>query len=557
MLRFISFLTLSSLPLASVAGQQAELPVQDLVQPGRLVLGLGADGESRQPAWIRRQVDPGEEAGEIMGEGTLLGDRTIRPWFDPTDLPDVLFALTRLEDLKVRGGMLLVDKTEAAAALEGLSRLRRQLPPQIMLEVELERRGSVREMLLHARQSVRAGSTVTFEDIGKRRIVADYEVEIAQSAAIANPVVGDLAIGACLAVRSRVMPGRGELLIEAFARVARDAEGPPIKTLHDGISPIDRAARELDECGIAMRVPRGAKRSVEWAAANGDRLRLTCSASWEDPQPGPGGREIVRCRGLFHKGIAEFRTDVFEPDEAPAAFAAEGAFGRAGAESVKVIGGEESATVAVIVTGAKPGQIDANVASRLARALPSSELEVLLFDVAEGTDPEEAGKQGTAIARVSGHVIVGKSVAFSGRTEMRYLHDWDVEVAQSSRIPDPIVHILRHGYHVDARVIADNRGRLEAVALDAGVVRLQRIDLKRTTLSQAVRAGGVPDERGSISPSIVLPKDVVGIESPVLQRHSVSTVLRLDDRGVATMRRAAPRLLGKGRDLVVIVRVKR
>jgi len=558
MLRLIAFLTLPFLAVASVASQTIELPVQDLVRPARLASVFQTDDEKPGFEWIYRQVDPGEGLGEVMGEGTLLTDRAVHPLFDPSDLLLVLQALTRLEDLKVSGGMLLVNKTDAAAASEGLSQLRRQLPPRIMLEVELERRsGAGRETLLRARQSVRAGSTVTFEDLAKRRVVRDYDVEIAQSAATANPIVGDLATGTSLAVRSRVVPGRGELLIEAFARVAGDVKAPPIKTLHDGIGPIDRAARELDECGFAMRVPRGAKRSVEWAAANGDRLRLTCSASWEDTQPGPRGGAVVRCRGLFHKGVAEFRTDLLEPDENPAAFAAEAAFDRAGAESVRVIGGKKSATVAIIVAGPKADQIDADVAVRLARTLASVELEVSFLDVAAGVDPEKAGEQGTAIARIASHAIVGKSVAFSGRTEMRYLHDWDVEVAQSSRIPDPKVHIFRHGYHLDARVIADFRGRLEAVALDASVVRLARIDVKRTTLAQAIRAGGVPDQSGSISPAIVLPKEVVGIESPVLQRHSVSTILRLDEKGTATMRRAAPRLLGKGRDLVVIVRVKK
>ncbi len=554
--RFIASLTLPFLALASAAGQKTALPVQDLIQPARLVPSQKVDDPERGLRWIYRQMLPGEDVEEVMGAGTLLADRRIRPWFDAGDLPRLLSALTSVEDMKISNGMLLVDKADAAAALEGLSHLRHQLPPRITLEVDLERQNEAgRATLLHARQSVRAGSTAVFEDIQKRLIVRDYDVEIAQSATAANPIIGDLASGSCLAVRARVVPGRGELLFEAFVRVAGEVEAPPLKTFHEGIGPIDRAARELDECGFAMRLPRGAKRAVEWTAANGDRLKLTCSTSWEDPPAGTARGAIVRCRGLFQKGIAEFRTDLPQPDEEPEGFAIQAAFDRAGAESVQIIGDEDSAAMAVVIAGAKADQIDADVSSRLARTLASAELEVVLLDVAEGAEPAEAGKEGAAVARIKGPVIVGKSVAFSGRTEMRYLHDWDIEVAQSSRIPDPIVRVLRHGYHVDARVIADFRGRLEAVALDANVSRLARIDVKQTTLSQEMRAGGIPDQTGSISPSIVLPKDVVAIESPVLQGHSLSTVLQLDENGTAMVRHAAPRLLGRGRDLVVIVRV--
>ncbi|MHC4899692.1 MAG: hypothetical protein ACYTGW_21580 [Planctomycetota bacterium] len=560
MLRPVLFFALPLVALASVAGQKTELPVQDLVRPARLTAALDVDNNKPRLEWIHRQLDVQTDVIQIMGEGTLLRDCAIKPFFDAKGLCAVLAALTKFDagHFEINGDLLLVDNAEAPAALAGLSQLRRQLPPRIALEVDLERHsGAGRETLMHVRQSVRAGSTVTFGDLVTRRILRDYDVEIAQSAAIANPIVGELATGACLAVRPRVVPGRGELLIEAFARVAGDAKAPPIETLQDDIGPIDRAARQLDECGVAMRVPRGARRSVEWTAANGDRLRLTCAASWEDTQPGPRSGTVVRCRGLFHKGVAEFRTDSFEPDEKPAAFAAEAAFNRAGAESVLVIAGKKNATVAIVVTGAKADQIDADVASRLTRTLGTAELEISLLDLAAGVELGDTDKQGTALARIMSPVILGRSVAFSGRTEMRYLHDWDAEVAQSSRIPDPKVRVLRHGYHVDARVIADGSGRLDAVALDASVVRLARIDLRRATLSRQIRAGGVPDKSGTISPSIVLPKDVAGIESPVLHRHSVSTMLQLDEKGTAVMRRAAPRLLGKGRDLVVIVRVKK
>jgi hypothetical protein len=191
------------------------------------------------------------------------------------------------------------------------------------------------------------------------------------------------------------------------------------------------------------------------------------------------------------------------------------------------------------------------------RTLPTATLEISIYDVAAGVGTEAAGTEANAIAHIRTNAIVGKSVAFSGRTEMRYIEDWDVEVAQSSRIPDPKVNILRHGYHVDARVLADFSGRLEAVALDASVARLARIDVKEATLSREMQAGGSIDKSGSMTPSIILPKEVVAIESPALQDHSVSTVLRLNENGSAMLRRAAPRLLGEGRELLVIVSVKK
>ncbi len=160
------------------------------------------------------------------------------------------------------------------------------------------------------------------------------------------------------------------------------------------------------------------------------------------------------------------------------------------------------------------------------------------------------------MAQVASSVIVGKSVTFSGQREFRYVRDWDVEVAQSSRMPDPKVVILRHGYHVDARVLVAVDGALRAVALRTRVARLDRVDTVDALLSRVSRAGGVADKSGSTSPAIVLPQDVVNVESPVLRHHSLSAVMRLDAKGSAVLRRAAPRLLGKGRDLVVLIQVK-
>lgn len=558
MIRPLTCLVVTLACLAPAVSQKVEIPVGDLVRSARIV-PLIDDEDWVRENWIFRQAPPGRGSAGWLGEHELLSDVAGKAPFVRDGLQTILGSLTQLgvSGLEFEGDTLLVDRDDAAAVRAGLLQLRRQLPPPIALEVKLERvRKGDRETLLHVRQDVRAGRTEIFEDLVSRRVIRDFEVEIAQSAASANPVVGRLATGACLAVRPRVVPGKGELLVELFARVAGDAVVMPIAH-GDGIGPIDRAARQLDEAGFAMRVPHGARRTVHWTAANGDRIEITCSGSWKIPQPVPNRGPLVRCRGLFHRPVVEFQTDSLPFDEADFGFSAEQAFRRAGAERVQVVTDENSSVDAIVVHGAKAEQIDANIATRLARRLRSAVLEVTMFDVAADAAVGDIKTLGVPLAQVSSQAIVGKSVAFSGRTEMRFVRDHDIEVAQSARIPDPKVDILRHGYHVDARVLEAPDGSVGAVALRSSVSRLVRIDTVNALISRVSRAGGVADKKGSISPSIVLPKDVVGIESPVLKRHSLSTIARLDAKGSAVLRRAAPRLLGKGRDLVVVIQVKK
>jgi hypothetical protein len=548
------------LPTVTPAQQKAVLPVTDIIRSERLDPGLEPETEAPRFDWIHRALDPGSESPYAKGEGTLLRGVTTQPWLDDDTLLEVLSALSDVESsaLKVEDGQLIVDRSAATAVAAGLAQLRAQLPPPIDLDIHLQRvKGGVATTLLRARQAVHSGRTATFDDLVQRRILSDYDVEIAQAAATANPIVDDLTTGACLAVRPRQLPGKDEVLIEVFARVATAVPSPAIPTDSSGIGPIDRATREVGECGVAMRVPRGATRTIEWTAAGGDRLRLTCGAIWQNRQAPARTGAMIRCRSLYHDGIAEFRSNLLEPDAAPPAFPVEAAFVRAGAQAVRVIREKGSATGAVVVADKKAEQFDADIVARLVRRLTAAELIITVTDVPAGLDPAQAGDRARPLATIATHAVVGKSVALSGRTEARYVHDWDVEVAQSARIPDPKVRLLRHGYHLDARVTGNPDGGFAQVALDARFSRLDRIDVRKAVLCEATRAGGTANESGATTPAIVLPRQEVHIESPVLRTHSVSAILRLDGAGRGTLRRAAPQLLGDGRDLVLTVHVKR
>ena len=543
---------------APAAAQLVPVPVHDLVLSEQLV--LPEEQESRALHWIwRGRWNDDDEHPKVMGEGALLRASEHRPLFQPGALLTVLSHLGGIDgEMDIRGGVLLVDADGVDTVKRSLAHLRGRLPPRVKLALHLERvsgDGS-RESLLRVEERVRAGRTATFRDLLNRRALTDFDVEIAQASTIANPVVVDLSNGACLAVRPSVVPGRGEAILEVFARVANDVKAEPMPRDAEDVGPIERAACQFDECGVSMRLPRAANRTVEWTAADGGTMRLTCSVDWADAPRAPGNGAIALCNGLFHLGISEFRTELLERDEPPEGFPTEASLLSAGAEGVSVPDVMESAVQPLVVTGAKADQLAADVATRLERTIRAFELQVAIYSVAAG---EELPSDARPLARVASPVVMNKLVAFSGRTEIRYVHDWDVEVAQSSRIPDPKIMTMRHGYHVDARVVAGPEGRASHVAIDASIVRLLRIAAKKVRIAKKEDFPAV-DSASLTNPSAAprsLPEIAVWIESPELQRHRVSALLDLDEKGSATLRRAAPRLLGKGRDLVVVVKTDR
>ncbi len=547
---------LLAIALASHAvAQNAFIPIGDLAAPP---LNLA----DQHAPWIEHLGKAGrreEPRGAFTGETALLEFGRSAAWFSPDEVESLVCEITRMSgnDMDTSARTMMLPSARLAAAEEALAWLRQQIPPRVVLTIVLEQLdGNNAKTLLRSERTVRPGATTKVSDVIERGILRDYDVEIAQGAATANPVVQNIGIGACVMVRTRVMPGRDSVILETVARVAEAKGNNKIELEHDGFGDIDRARREIDECGIAFEVPRGESTQQEWTGSTGQRLRLTCSANWTPRPPRSRNDLVVRCGSRLDRPIHSFRNIIgidpesVWPKQEPTLLQM-ARIERSRGDQVD-IGNDASGSGKLVLLGSAAAATDRQMVDALQTALVPFEASIRVFEVATGEGPEQSNE----IARVSASVLGDRWVSFAGRAEQLYIRDWDAEVAQSARVPDPKIDVLSFGHRFDLQVVSDGRGKPTEVAIDAAFERLLEIERIETELNTSMRSGGVPSgDSGTVSPTVVLTQDVVAIERPVLSRHQVRSVLTLQADGSAQLRRAAPRLLGQGRELLFVVSV--
>jgi len=138
--------------------------------------------------------------------------------------------------------------------------------------------------------------------------------------------------------------------------------------------------------------------------------------------------------------------------------------------------------------------------------------------------------------------------------EESVVRDWDIEVAQGSRIPDPKCQRAAAGLFVNLR---RNRERLE---LDGEYSVRQ----PTKTLSVALSAPSVafdPESRAKTEGAqpmrmapIVLPADIVNIDVPTLHRLPFSLRTTVKAGAPTVVRQSAAPVLGPDRELLIVVR---
>jgi hypothetical protein len=193
----------------------------------------------------------------------------------------------------------------------------------------------------------------------------------------------------------------------------------------------------------------------------------------------------------------------------------------------------------------------------LKQALPSIDLAISILDVPTGSSAENQESTRT-LATMSGPVVAAFPSSFSGDQELSYLRDWDMEVAQASRIPDPIVDILTTGYGLTAIVRADQAGQPQAVEIFCDVQLFDGMRRREISLDQPMLStlpGMWPFiPRGEPT---TLPDTVVKIEQPTTREHRMVLTMPLNEDGTAEMRRTVRSFTGPDRELVVTIRAVR
>ncbi|MCR9243530.1 MAG: hypothetical protein NXI31_00755 [bacterium] len=494
----------------------------------------------------------------VSGEGHLLAcagtadNDARRAIYGEDSLLEVLAALVPSANGAFRvtraGPSYFVRARRAPELLEvGLGTIRQAVPPKVTVTLWLERvttDGAV--PLLSAVESVGFGDVAVVGDIEHSTLISDLEVEIAQSAMTSNPVVVEVTRGASALLRARPLPGRHAAVVEVVTRTVAPFEATPMPSANVS-GAVDRICSRIDQAGLAFRVDRGAESVHEWAAVDGTSLRLRCRVDWPGDEPTPIAPLL--CSPLLREPVLGFRgTRAGEPDEptefySVADFVNEEFEWTADRGEVPVRKLDEAA--ALYFAGTDGEQLAQRIAVRVDELLTMRQLTLEVHDVAVGGAPASD----KPLWRATGPVLVGLPSCFSSGREQSFVRDWDVEVAQSARIPDPKVSLVEDGWFATAKVMPADVHGVRRVELDLDAIVLAELRRRSLVLSPEL-VGSTRDAK------VELPKEEVTLEQPVTRVFSFDTALALDDNGGAELQRVATGFLGAGRALLVRVRVE-
>lgn len=542
-------------PCLCAAAQErtlAFLQVGDLLAPqgpGEPYLVPGAAPGAR---WI-----DGEEAWVVSDGEWLLPRRHERPgFFDASRLASLVAGLTGREPqefwvlpgddtMAVPGGIVAVVQAT-------LEELRQRLPPTVRFRIELRRLSADGpELLLHREVACVSGRTRIVSAVLESTALTDFEVEIAQGATIANPVVRPDASGAMVVLRPWVSPAGDAALTEVLVRVVEPREAEPIDCGHPGFGALDRLARRVAETAGIVRCQLGiAAIEHRWDGADGTGYVLRLMPQWHPPAPvRPGGHELeyavdfVRLWGF--RSLARMPEDLDDPGEQRGLAAVIGAMGLA----VVPAADDEGPVVALDQAAVT---LRAAAEARFVAAGRGPTVELALFDV-----PQGGGRDAADARRLGGATLTlvdGSWSCFTAYDETAVLQDWDVEVAQSARIPDPRLHRVQGG------LFANLRWHRDGLEIEGELAMRQDDVVQEVPLDVAIDApeavnvrGGGGHVSGDRVPAVHLQKDVVRIEKPRVARVPFAARLPVRSDAPATARQGAA-VLGSGRELLLVVR---
>jgi hypothetical protein len=455
------------------------------------------------------------------------------------------------------------DRVRVERALDDL---RRRAPGPIALRVSLDRLAEGRdgETLLAAEGHADPARTWVLAEAVERSVTSDFDVEIAQASSIGDPVLSILRTGVSAAICLTPMPDGASAVVEAVARSSRLLDDEPIALGHDGLGRADRCAVAFDELGACFRVENGRASEVTWTGRDGARMRLRVEARWKAP-PAAGDPAVV-VSPLFRSHFAGFRsvpapaprteTDAswrsLDTRSTSLAELADIAF----SEPVYLVSVKGGEGVAVLPAG--ESRTAAQQFQRLQSAadglLRQSDVRCVALNVPAGAQASLDGalpEGAFVVASYEGPVLRGLPATATGGTDRRYLADWDVEVAQSARIPDPLLEPLGTGHLMNFTVHED------AFDLDLDLSRLDRVDRQEMRLAVGRAALGVQGDKGAApNGDPGLPEETVAVEKPVVAGVRVVESIPLGPDGTGSLRRSGGALLGRGRELVVLVRAR-
>lgn len=454
-----------------------------------------------------------------------------------------------------------------------------RLAPTLRYELRLEDAGASR-VLLEGTERIRPGRPLVVGQLASWLALVDYDVEVAQFAATSDPQVVALAAGTGLALLVDPL----ESGAWRVAWVARTIEPGPAETLDMQPAPFGSAQRNplaFAQAGAVTRVDEGREALLRFPGIGAASLRLALRVD-----PGPGGPVPLSARvesvsAHLHPalarplaGFARPPTLAVHPHDAFAAeppeleplssdperlaeLDAERDGGREDLDELwnDVAHYEESGLL--LAKGPR-------VADLMALFERLSAWYGRPYRIALALDVELPGAAPRALAAVELGTLAELPCAFSAGAARELLLDWDVEIAQAARIPDPILRFVDEGVAGTLAVRSDEIGRPIGVQADLSVTVLGELRSKVLTLDSTRDLGvlmvsGNADGSGAGVPRDArLPPVRVPIELPQRAELRILGELPLAPQGAVQaveLERSADRLWGPGARLRLRIEV--
>ncbi|MCA8949491.1 MAG: hypothetical protein KDE27_08300 [Planctomycetes bacterium] len=546
--------------------QEAFLPVQDLLY----------ERVDRSPYLEILRTEELIGSRYLRGEGYLGGfpriewqgrllDHGGSGWFTRNQLAALFPALGLERDCRVFGGALVVAERDVEAATEILRDLRRALPPALTIDLELrEKTGEGMHVWLARTVDARPGRLSVVSEVAQRSAVIGYNVEIAQASMICNPMISDERAGVMVALRPQLAPSGAWALLEVVARCVETDREAKIDSGHKGIGAIDRVPQRISEVGRVVLVRPGVHSVQRWS--DGEReFELALSTQWQlQPAMRVAGHDFavysVRgpLQGFRSVRIAQSREDDMRGQDPEI---------ENGWDDIEALAGPEAEWLEppdsdeapdgerYVAVGRASFAAGAAVMRWFESKTAGPELAVHCYDVAAGTAwPGDGSVPDGArlLGRTELSQVEGTWSATAIRTDQSLLRDWDVEVAQSARIPRPVLERVGAGFVLNLRRTG------EVVEVEVDLARLldtggRSIALSAPIYTPAFHRPPSGDTGPKDDPAVGLPPDSVRVEHPQIAMLPFGFSVRVADQATVTRRTSAGELLGAGRELLVVV----
>ena len=562
------------------AAQSGLVPIGDLT---RTPPPLADEGISITPIQCRLDAF---RSWHALGQSQLL-ESGAAP-YSPEMLRQLVIDLTGIdkEELERVEGFLRVSPEDEGAVRLAVAQLR-QLARQELIELEmrLEQRTAKGWKLLSAGHGrCRSGQLCSVDDLRIHTKVTDYNVEIAHQSAVGDPKVIQVADGAQLLARARSVPGSEYAIVELIAGVREDTQGEKIAIDYEQLGDLDRVVADESRCAMSFLIERNKLSQHEWSDRHGRTLRLSVHGAWQPSAV--HAEEQLLASSLLATRIVDLGWCPANDPRAEAERKASFSSGTRGLLSLLSQKGltdywQQGESALRVARFDKPDEQPISLVQELLRAVQRSyrlEFDVYVCDVGKQV-PADADESGgvARVARIRTSLLSGLGASFLGLHSRSYLKDYNVEVAQSARIADPIVASISAGYWlgVTGTLDADRpHATLEfhlrlqdctwaaprRVRMGSAVVTPGLVSPEKQMIRPGSRDGRVPETRMTIPEkriwSTLQPEEGGNVEVPTLARKDLRLDVGVELGKERVLRFAAPTILPDGKELVIRIRAQ-